>query len=73
MRVQNERDQVVKRHQVEREALQQQQRDAAKQLEVRQKAKREAALANEPTRAMTLSERKKLEAEQEKNRKKDKK
>ena len=47
-RAQADRSQIEKRHQEEREALVKADREAARQLEARQKAKREAALAKPP-------------------------
>jgi hypothetical protein len=66
---QAERENVAKRHQVEQEALLQQQRIAAQQLEVRQKAKRESAHGNQPGHATSQSE-KNLADQEDENKKK---
>jgi hypothetical protein len=68
-KAQADRAQVEKRHQAEREALQQEQRNAAQQLEARLKAQREAALATPPpqkTTAAQQQEKKKAAAEEQK-------
>lgn len=70
-RAQAERAQVEKQHQAELEALQQEQRSAAQQLEMRQKAQREAALANAPGQATPKGEKK--PADQQQGKKKGKK
>ena len=71
-RAQAERAQVEKQHQAEREALQQEQRNAAQQLEVRQKAQREAAVAKPQGHATPQGEKKPADQQQEKKKEKEK-
>jgi len=63
-RAQADRVQVEKQQQAEREALQQEQRNTAQQLQLRQKAQREAALADAPGQATSKGEKKPVDQQQ---------
>jgi len=63
-RAQADRVQIEKQQQAEREALQQEQRNTAQQLQLRQKAQREAALADAPGQATSKGEKKPVDQQQ---------
>ena len=72
VRVTTERDQVEKQHQAELKALEQEQRDAAQQLDARQKARRQAEVQPPPEPANPPAGDKPGDRQREKKEKKDK-
>lgn len=71
-RAQADRGEIERRHREEREALARAERDAAKQLEARQKAKREATLAKPPAETSQKGKERAAAAKKEKDAKKGK-
>lgn len=72
VRVTTERDQVEKQHQAELKALEQEQRDAAQQLDARQKARRQADVQPPPAQAKPPAEARPGDRQKEKKDKRGK-